>query len=70
MRVIIDRFEGEYAVCETESRQVINIERSKLPERVQEGDVLIIEGEVTKLDERETELRRQKIAKLAEDLWE
>ena len=29
--LIIDRFEGEFAVCENEKSEMINIERSKLP---------------------------------------
>lgn len=70
MRVVIDRFEGEYAVCEKEDGQVINIERSKLPESIKEGDILIIDGEVIKFDKLETDLRRRNIEKLAEDLWE
>lgn len=31
MKVIIDRFEANYAVCEEEDRTMIDIEKSKLP---------------------------------------
>jgi len=31
MRVIIDRFEGDYAVCQDENKKIINIERGRLP---------------------------------------
>ena len=43
MKVIIDRFEEEYAVCEKEDRKIINIDKNKLPSTVKEGDVLIID---------------------------
>ncbi|HHU31460.1 MAG: DUF3006 domain-containing protein [Zhaonellaceae bacterium] len=70
MRVVIDRFEGKYAVCEKEDRELINIERNKLPATAKEGDVLIIDGEEVKLDKTETEARQRKVEKLAGDLWE
>ncbi len=44
MKVIIDRFEGKYAVCEKKNLEMIDIEIDKLPKEVKEGDVLIIEG--------------------------
>jgi len=31
MRVVVDRFEGDYAVCEKEDRTMIDIDRKKLP---------------------------------------
>ncbi len=40
MKLIIDRFEGDYAVCEREDKTMMDIERSKLPEGVKEGSVL------------------------------
>lgn len=70
MRVIIDRFEGDFALCEKENRKFINIERKRIPAEAQEGDVLIIEGDEISLDIEESELRRRKIEKLGEDLWE
>lgn len=70
MKVIIDRFEGQYAVCEDEDLNMINIEIDKLPQGVKEGDVLIIEGDNIKVDKEETEIRRERIRRLMEDLWE
>lgn len=70
MKVIIDRFEGQYAVCEDEDQKMINIEIDKLPQGVKEGDVLIIEGDNIKVDKEETEIRRERIRRLMEDLWE
>lgn len=69
MKLIIDRFEGSYAVCEKEDRSVTNIERSKLPESAKEGDVLILKDGKFTVDEAETAARRKSIRKKMEDLW-
>jgi hypothetical protein len=37
----IDRFEGNYAVCEDEKKVIIKIPKYKLPLECKEGDVLI-----------------------------
>jgi hypothetical protein len=58
MQVIVDRFEGDAAVCEKPDRSMINIPRSKLPAEVKEGDVLIIEGDSILLDPSETQKRK------------
>lgn len=69
MRVIIDRFEGQYAVCETEDRQMVNIEKAKLPHDAKDGSVLIIGEDKIDIDIKETEERQNKIKILMEDLW-
>ncbi len=69
MRVTIDRFEGEFAVCEREDRTMINIPRSRLPRRAREGDILIIEGDSIKLDSAGTTRKKEAIEKLMKDLW-
>lgn len=39
--IVIDRFEGNLAVCENrENGQIFNIEKAKLPQNAREGDVL------------------------------
>lgn len=38
----IDRFEGRYALCENEDKQIENIEIEKLPKDVKEKDVVIL----------------------------
>ncbi|ERI89603.1 hypothetical protein HMPREF1982_04468 [Clostridiales bacterium oral taxon 876 str. F0540] len=70
MRVIIDRFEENFAVCEKEDKKIINVERSKLPTEAKEGDVIVIHGNKILIDENRTKSRREEIKKLAEDLWE
>ena len=69
MKVAIDRFEGDYAVCEKEDRTMTRIEKNRLPEGVKEGDVLIVEGELITTDVDETARRRGEVNKLMDGLW-
>lgn len=69
MRYVIDRFEGDYAVCEDENKEIINIERTKIPSEAKEGDVLVqIENGIC-LDIDETNRRKENIQRLMDDLW-
>lgn len=70
MKVVVDRFEGQYAVCEKENREMIDFEKSKLPSGVSEGDVLIIEGDNIYIDLEETTRRKKKIEETMDDLWQ
>lgn len=69
MRVVIDRFEGDYAVCEKDNREMIDIKRDSLPKEAKEGDVLDIEGDKIIIDLKETEKRKKDIEELTKDLW-
>lgn len=62
-QLIIDRFEGKYAICEDEEQRYFAIETAELPEGAGEGVVLKItdEGELL-LDQEETQARRERIA--------
>jgi ribosome recycling factor len=64
VKVIIDRFEGDYAVVEMDDKTMINISKCLIPES-QEGDIIRIE-----IDKDETEQRKKNIKKLMNDLWE
>lgn len=69
MKVIIDRFEGDYAVCEKENREMIDIKKASIPDDARAGDVLnIIGGKIT-VDIEETEKRKKEIEELIKDLW-
>lgn len=59
--MIIDRFEGEYAVVETDGG-MINIERGRLPENAAEGDVIEPCGDVYVINSAETAERRKRAA--------
>jgi len=65
MRIIIDRFEDNYAVVELEDRSTANLPRSLVPPGAKEGDVLLIE-----IDRNATEERRKRIQRLMEELWQ
>jgi hypothetical protein len=70
MKLIIDRFEGEYAICETEDGKIINIKRNEIPEDAVEGDVLIYEEGSYTIDNEANDERKKYIEKLMDDLWE
>lgn len=70
MKVIIDRFEGNFAICEKEDRSMIDIEISEIPFAAKEGDVLDISGDLITIDTSETERRKREIEELTKDLWE
>jgi hypothetical protein len=64
MQVIIDRFEGEYAVVEMDLGQYTNIPKILLP-NTKEGDVVKIE-----IDKSETEQRKKNIQELMNNIFE
>lgn len=64
MRVIIDRFEGEFAIVETDKGDFVNLPKILLPDS-KEGDVIDITINID-----ETQKRSQKIQNLIEDLFE
>ena len=61
--LIIDRFEGKYAIIET-SDGMANIPVADLPPGAKEGDVLTIS-----IDKKGTANRRENIGKLMNDLF-
>ncbi len=69
MKVIIDRFEGDYAVCEKEDRTTINIEKKRLPRGAKEGDALIVEGDLVNIDHSDATKRKNEVKKLMDELW-
>lgn len=42
MQLIVDRFEGEWAVCEYGDGKMLELPRTVLPKDVRDGDVLLI----------------------------
>jgi len=65
MKVIIDRFEGNFAVVELPDKTTVNMPKKIIPEEAKEGDVLCIE-----IDKAETSNRKERIEKLMNQLWE
>lgn len=69
--LIIDRFEGDLAVCEREDCSMVAIENSRLPKGVRPGNILKIEDDGTiRLDAEEELRRREMIYKMQESLFE
>ena len=66
--LIIDRFEGKFAVIE-DGDSHFEIERSLLPDNACEGDILVKNNEHYQIDENAAEERRKKIIDLQKDLW-
>jgi hypothetical protein len=42
-KLIIDRFEGSYAICENEDESCLKIPKTKLPAGCREGECLIMD---------------------------
>ena len=64
MKWIIDRIEGNIAVCELPNCDTINISISALPNGVKEGDVICLS-----IDKKEAEDRKKKIDGLMNSLF-
>lgn len=69
--LIIDRFEGDFAICEREDCTMVTIEKSRLPKGVRPGNILKIEKDGTiRLDADEELRRREMIFRMQESLFE
>jgi len=66
---IIDRFEGDLAVLET-PQGMIRIKRLDLPADAGEGDVAVQKNGVWVVEQSGNRLRKEKITRLADELWE
>lgn len=70
MKVVIDRFEENYAVCEKDDRTMINLDKKSLPKKAKEGDVLVLQDKEIFIDKDTTKKRKGKINDLMKDIWE
>lgn len=70
MKYIVDRIEGEFAVCEKDDRTTVDIRLSELPSGVQAGNVIIVEDGIPRIDRQLTKERKAQIKKLADELFE
>lgn len=69
-QIIIDRFEGSFAVCEQENGSFITIPRFHLPKEAQEGDCIQYINNTYTINENETNARRIRIQEKMNSLWE
>ncbi len=64
MKVVIDRFEGSYAVVEINKGKFVNLPKELVPD-AKEGDVIVIT-----IDQDETEMRKEHVKELMNQLFE
>jgi hypothetical protein len=57
--LIIDRFEGDKAVCEGSNRKMFTFPRSALPPEAREGDVIVLAGREARIDRDATDARKK-----------
>lgn len=69
MKYVVDRFEGEYAVCEDENRKMLDIKKNKLPEDVKEGDSIVEKDGIYTIDKNKTKNDSERIKKKMDDLF-
>ena len=62
MQLIIDRFEGQFAVCQQPDRSMLKIPRQLIPFEAREGDVLQVSGDMISLDQEATAARKKAAA--------
>ena len=60
MKYIIDRIENNIVICENqETKKMENFDKSMFPEQIKDGDVVIRENDTFRIDEEETENRKE-----------
>ena len=68
MKYIIDRFEGEYAVCEDENGAFVNIPKDRFSCDARSGDIVIrVEGKLV-VDKNASDNKRAEISALQKRL--
>lgn len=69
-KLVIDRFEGTFAICEDKDQKFYAIEIADIPVGAREGHVLEIKDDGSlAIDQKETDARREKNKKLQDGLW-
>ena len=67
-RYIVDRIEGDYAVCEI-GENIVNLPLEDLPNSINEGDILIFRNGDYYIDETSKEERMKEILDKMSDVW-
>lgn len=66
----IDRFEGNFAVCENlQTHEMINIEKSLIPKNCKTGDIIVFADGKYILDENQTKKEKEEIKNLVNNLF-
>ena len=69
MKYIVDRIEGNYAVCEV-GEDIVNIKLEYLPKEVKEGDIIVYKDNEYYIDKTLKEERMKEILDKMNDVWE
>jgi len=68
-RFILDRYEGNFAICENQSTgQIVKIPKSQISPLAQDGDILKFKKSRYKIAFKETRLKKEEMKKLLNDL--
>lgn len=59
--LVIDRFEGDYAVCECETGEFVRIRRGLIEDDAHEGDILIWADNAYLVDTAQTKLHNKRV---------
>lgn len=67
----IDRFEGNFVICEDREKNMFAIDKAEMVKGAKEGDIIVIndDGEIS-VDKEKTQLRRKRIQAKEKNLWE
>ena len=60
-QLIVDRLEGEYAVCEQKEGGMLSLLLSQLPDGIRDGDVLTEQGGGYQIDRAATQKRKEEM---------
>ena len=70
MFLSIDRFDGNYAICQADDLKLYAIKKSSLPKAAKPGDILnMLPNGILTLDIEETFRRKKRIKKLQNKLF-
>ena len=67
---IVDRFEEDYAILETESSTLINVNKNDIIGEVKEGDILVKKNNNYYIDKEKTDARKMKVNDIMKGLWQ
>lgn len=70
MIFIVDRFEGEFAVCEDEQRNIHRIKKEQLSDQIKEGDCICWKDNQYVVDVDATKKRKEKINEWMKKVFE
>lgn len=70
MKIIIDRFENNIAICEKEDATLIEIEKEKLPIGVKEGTILNISNGKITIHTEATKNKRNLVESIFKNLFQ